>query len=139
MNFAFVDNHGIGVGNQYNNSLRGAFQTTPLLKDDKADTVGMFNQANPYYQMVYNNQSRNKTQRVIGNVYFQVEPIKNLKFRSSLGIDYSSSDGQAYRPEFKLSIYSFNNNPQVSQSTSKKTDDSVGQFAELWIYTSCKT
>ncbi len=120
MNFAFVDNHGIGVGNQYNNSLRGAFQTTPLLKDDKADTVGMFNQANPYYQMVYNNQSRNKTQRVIGNVYFQVEPIKNLKFRSSLGIDYSSSDGQAYRPEFKLSIYSFNNNPQVSQSTSKK-------------------
>jgi TonB-linked SusC/RagA family outer membrane protein len=100
--------------------LRGAFQTTPLLKDDKSDTVGMFNQANPYYQMVYNNQSRNKTQRVIGNIYFQVEPIKNLKFRSSLGIDYSSSDGQAYKPEFKLSIYSFNNNPQVSQSTSKK-------------------
>jgi TonB-dependent starch-binding outer membrane protein SusC len=120
MNFAFVDNNGIGVGNQYNNSLRGAFQTTPLLKDDKSDTVGMFNQANPYYQMVYNNQSRNKTQRVIGNIYFQVEPIKNLKFRSSLGIDYSSSDGQAYKPEFKLSIYSFNNNPQVSQSTSKK-------------------
>ncbi|SKC42772.1 SusC/RagA family TonB-linked outer membrane protein [Ohtaekwangia koreensis] len=119
MNFAFVDNHGIGVGNQYNNSLRGAFQTTPLLKDDKSDTVGMFNQANPYNQMVYNNQSRNKTQRIIGNVYFQVEPIKNLKFRSSLGIDYSSSDGQAYRPVFKLSVYSFNNNPQVSQSMSK--------------------
>lgn len=119
MNFAFVDNHGIGVGNQYNNSLRSAFGTTPLMKDDESDTVGMFNQANPYYQMVYNNQSRNKTQRIIGNVYFQVEPIKNLKFRSSLGIDYSSSDGQSYRPQFKLSIYSFNSLPQVSQSMSK--------------------
>jgi TonB-dependent starch-binding outer membrane protein SusC len=119
MNFAFVDNNGIAVGNQYNNALRGAFTTTPLLKNDKTDSVGMFNQANPYYQMVYNSQSRNKTQRVIGNVYFQVEPITNLKFRSSLGIDYSSYDGQSYRPKFTLSIYSYNKVPSVSQSMNK--------------------
>ncbi|HEY9048314.1 MAG TPA: TonB-dependent receptor [Ohtaekwangia sp.] len=119
MNFAFVDNHGIGVGNQYNNTLRGAFVTTPLLKNDKSDSVGMFNQANPYYQMVYNSQSRNKTQRVIGNIYFQVEPIANLKFRSSLGIDYNSYDGQSYRPKYRLSTYSFNKIPTISQSMSK--------------------
>ncbi len=119
VNFAFVDNHGLGVGNQYNNTLRGAFATTPLLKNDKSDSVGMFNQANPYYQMVYNNQNRNKTQRVIGNVYFQVEPIANLKFRSSIGIDYSSYDGQSYRPKYKLSTYAFNKIPTVSQSMNK--------------------
>ncbi|HEY9044648.1 MAG TPA: TonB-dependent receptor, partial [Ohtaekwangia sp.] len=119
MNFAFVDNHGIGVGNQYNNTLRGAFGTTPLLKNDKSDSVGMFNQANPYYSMVYNSQSRNKTQRVIGNIYFQVEPIHNLKFRTSLGIDYSSYDGQSYAPKYTLSAYSFNKIPSVSQSMNK--------------------
>ena len=119
LNVAFTNNNGIGVGNQYNNSLRGAFQTTPLLKNDPLDTAGLYNQANPYYQMVYNNQNRNKNQRVIGNVYFEVEPISKLKFRSSLGIDYYNYDGQSYKPEFKLSIYSFNTNPQVTQSMSK--------------------
>jgi len=121
LSFALTDNLGIAVGNQYNNSLRAAFYTTPLLANDPTDTVGIFsgNQSNPYRAMVYNNQNKNSTQKLVGNIYAQVEIIKNLKFRTSLGLDYTSYDGQGYKPAYTLSAFTFNTTPQVSQTMNK--------------------
>jgi TonB-linked SusC/RagA family outer membrane protein len=119
LTFTHIENNGIGVGNQYNNTLRSAFNTTPLLIDSKSDTVGLFNQANPYYQMVYNNQNKNNTQKLLGNIYLQLEPLKGLKFRTSLGVDYYANEGHSFTPEYTLSIYAFNDLTKVNQSMSK--------------------
>jgi TonB-linked SusC/RagA family outer membrane protein len=116
LSFAYTENHGIAVGGNYNNALRGAFQTTPLLVDSPTDTVGLFNQANPYRQMVYNSMNDNNNQRLVGNTYLQVEPIKNLKFRTSIGLDYRSSEGHSYVPDYVLSIYAFNHPNKVTQT-----------------------
>ncbi|WP_235337123.1 SusC/RagA family TonB-linked outer membrane protein [Pontibacter korlensis] len=128
LTFAYINNNGIGVGNQYNNSLRGAFNTSPFVP--MYDEEGNFwdnsgaawtggGEANPYAQMVYSNQNRRNSQRLLGDVYLSIEPIKNLKFRTSLGVDYSAGESRSFTPTYRLSIYNFNDFTRASQSLNK--------------------
>ncbi|MCO4291575.1 TonB-dependent receptor [Solitalea sp. MAHUQ-68] len=127
LTFAYVNNNGIGVGNQYNNTLRNAFNTSPFVQMydedgnffDNSNSDWNNGEANPYAQMYYNNQNRNNNQRLLGNLYLGVEPIKGLRFRTSLGLDYTASEGRSYLPIYKLSIYSFNDNTNVFQGMNK--------------------
>lgn len=124
LTFTYTNRNGIAVGNQYNNTLRSAFNTSPLVP--MYDSLGNFwdnsnatwfnGEANPYAQMVYNNQSERNEQKLIGNLYLQIEPIKGLKFRTSLGIDYGANESHSYSPTYRLSIYSFNTLTRASQS-----------------------
>lgn len=129
LSFAYVDKNGIGVGNQYNNSLRSAFQATPLLpmydaKGNYYDTTNnselwLSGVANPYAMMDYNNQNESNNQKLLGNVYLQIEPIKNLTLKTTLGLDYYVSEGHSYKPVYHLSIYANNDFDQVNQNMSK--------------------
>jgi TonB-linked SusC/RagA family outer membrane protein len=98
-NLTFVQSgkHGINVGNQYSNDVFNAIRTTPLLpiynkdggyysQDDKSaegwalqGSIG-----NPIMNMALGssglNQSRNYS--LNANVYIEIQPIKNLKYRS---------------------------------------------------------
>ncbi|KIC95779.1 SusC/RagA family TonB-linked outer membrane protein [Flavihumibacter solisilvae] len=124
LTFNYQKNNGIQVGNQYNNTIRGAFNTSPLVPmyDDEGSFFDNSNstwnngEANPYALMLYNNQNRYNSQRLFGDLYVLVEPVKGLRFRSSLGVNLSSSEGRSFLPEYKLSIYAFNDNSTVSQS-----------------------
>lgn len=129
LSFAYIKNNGIGVGNQYNNSLRSAFRVSPLLP--MFDENGQFyntsgdsepwlsGRANPYAEMVYNNQNKSNNQKLLGNVYLQIEPIKDLTIRTSLGLDYYAGEGHSYSPIYELSIYSNRIQDNTSQSMNK--------------------
>ncbi|MFD0990064.1 TonB-dependent receptor [Mariniflexile jejuense] len=129
LSFAYINKNGIGVGNQYNNSLRSAFSVTPLLPmyDTNGDFYSTVNDsdpwlagiANPYAEMVYNNQNESNNQKLLGNIYLQIEPIKNLTFKTTLGLDYYAGEGHSYSPIYELSVYSFNNFNRASQSMNK--------------------
>jgi TonB-linked SusC/RagA family outer membrane protein len=106
LSFAYTKNHGIAVGNQYNNALRGAFNTSPFVP--MYDTNGKFwdnsnstwnnGEANPYANMVYNSQNDNDGQKLLGNIYLEAEVVKNLRFRTSFGVDYYVNAGHSFRP-----------------------------------------
>lgn len=129
LSFAYEKSNGVRVGNQYNNSLRPAFGTTPLLpfSDGNGDFFDTSNtstpyisgQANPYAEMVYNNMNESDSQKLLGNIYTELNFTDNLKFRTSLGIDYNASNGHSYEPIYQLSIYSFRNRDRVYQAQSK--------------------
>lgn len=131
LSFAYINKNGIGVGNQYNNSLRSSFQTSPLLpmydtngnyydtSNSDSSTPWLNGVANPYASMVYNNQNENNNQKLLGNVYLQIEPIKNLTFKTTLGIDYYAGEGHSYSPKYQLSIYARSTVNQVFQSMNK--------------------
>jgi len=127
--FSHINKNGIGVGNQYNNTLRGAFNTSPFVPMydadgnfwDNSSSTWNNGEANPYAQMVYNNQSETNTQKLLGNLYVEVEPLKGLKFRSSLGMEYNANESHSFTPVYNLSIYSFNNITKASQSIGKGT------------------
>ncbi|HEY1167005.1 MAG TPA: TonB-dependent receptor [Chitinophaga sp.] len=133
LTFNYQNTHGIGVGGQYNNSLRSAFGTTPFLPmyDStgdffSADKPGWYPgkpgqawdnaQANPYAVMYYTTQNRNSSQGLFGDVYLQFEPIKGLKYRTTLGLNYSNNQSHGYTPVYHLSIFSFNDTSKVTQS-----------------------
>jgi TonB-linked SusC/RagA family outer membrane protein len=129
LSFAYINKNGVGVGNQYNNSMRSAFQVTPLLPmyDEDGnyyDTTSnsepwLAGVANPYALMEYNNQNENNNQKLLGNVYLQIEPIKNLTFKTTLGLDYYAGEGHSYTPKYQLSIYANRAFDQVSQNMNK--------------------
>jgi len=127
--FTYTDikNNGIGVGNQYNNSLRGAFNTSPFVPVydengnffDNSQSTWNNGEANPYALMVYNNQNRRNSQRILGDIYMVIEPIKNLKFRTSLGMDYNAGESRSFTPIYNLSAYAYSINTKASQSMNK--------------------
>lgn len=133
LTFNYQNSHGILVDGQYNNTLRSAFSTSPLLPmydsagnyfssdkkgwyPGKPDQAWNNTEANPYAVMDYTTRNRNSNQGLFGDVYIQAEPIKGLKFRSSLGINYTSNQSHGYTPVYHLSIYSFNDTSKVTQS-----------------------
>ncbi|WP_297094491.1 TonB-dependent receptor [uncultured Draconibacterium sp.] len=138
LTMSYVESNGIGVGNQYNNTLRGAFGVSPFLPmyDDDSNYLNnteganvMYNgevwepwaigESNPYAGMMLNNQSKNNNQKVFGDIYFEFQPLKNLKYKTTLGFDYYVSEGRSYRPIYELSVYAFRLHDGASQSMSK--------------------
>ena len=129
-----VNSHGIATGGQYSNSLRSAFSTTPFLpmydstgnffrSDDKPWNPGQVGDpqwdnsvSNPYASMVYNSNNRNSGQNLFGDAYLQIEPIKGLKLRTSVGLNYWSNKSHGFRPVYQLSIFDMNDTSTVFQS-----------------------
>jgi len=122
------------VGIKFVNVLAGAIRTSPLLAmyDSKGKYLSSINstvynggtwnntEANPYALMQYNSQSAGKTQKLIGDVYAELQPIKNLKIKSTFGFNYSSSANHSYRPMYaKLSVYAYNDYESISQGSSQ--------------------
>ena len=126
--FSYINSNGVAVGNQYNNTLRAAFGTPSLLPmyDEEGNFFNTRGAAewlagvsNPYASMIYNNMNENNSQKLLGNVYAEIELIDELRFRSSLGIDYYASEGHSYLPEYDLSVYAFRERDRVYQNQSK--------------------
>ncbi|MFT3679254.1 MAG: TonB-dependent receptor [Ferruginibacter sp.] len=123
LTFTDQKNNGIGVGGIYGNTLRGAFGASPFVPMygsdgnfyDNSNSTWNNGEANPYAEMYYSNQNRNTNQRLFGDIYAVIEPIKGLRLRSSLGVNYGFNDSRSFRPIYKLSIYSFNDNTVATQ------------------------
>lgn len=141
LTMGYMEKNGIGVGNQYNNTLRSAFNTSPFLPmydkngnflnnkqgveyyDENGDlktwTPWSVGESNPYAVMVLENQSKNNNQKIFGDLYFELNPVKNLTWRSTFGFDYYVNEGRSYKPIYDLSIYAFRIHDSASQSMSK--------------------
>ena len=122
--FVYKQSRGMNTGNIYNNNLRGAFSASPIYPVYDADgnynsTVGTdwnVNDGNPYGTMMMNRYSKSRSGTLDANVYMQIEPIKNLKFRTVFAVNYGASDYRSYTPVYKFTPQSGNAEAKVSQS-----------------------
>lgn len=131
VSFIYTKSVGIGVGNQYNNTLRGAFNTAPIhpvygensvYGDPYADTSesGWYKgDGNPYGVMMTNTNNENKGSNLNANVYAELTPLKGLKFRTVFGAVIGSSEYRSFSPIYKYSIYTYNDHTSVNQSMSR--------------------
>lgn len=134
LTFNNVNNHGIQTGGQYNNTLRAAFSTSPFLP--MYDASGEFFRSdslrwnpgtvgdpqwdngvsNPYAAMYYGSNGRNKNQGLFGDAYLQIEPIKGLRIRTSVGLNYWSNQSRGFTPPYHLSVFAHVDTSTVYQS-----------------------
>lgn len=122
--FVYKDSRGMGTGNIYNNNLRSAFSTSPLVPVYDADgnyysTINSDwnpNDGNPYGTMMMNRYNQSKNTSVDANVYLQIEPIKNLKFKTVFAVNYGGSNYRSFSPIYKFTPQSGNGVTSVNQS-----------------------
>ena len=127
----YYKKNGISVGNAYNNSLRAAFGTSPLSPvysdngrygvpyNDTSDSEWNNADGNPYGVMMMTNNNKTQNMTITANAYAEMEFIKNLKFRSTLGVKYDSNNYRSFSPFYHFSIYSYQDTRTgVSQSAS---------------------
>jgi TonB-linked SusC/RagA family outer membrane protein len=122
------NSHGVGTSNQYWNDVFSCIIASPFLPlyaTDETDKAYPYHYAipfnsqasNPIAQMVYSrglNQSQNHN--LNGSVYFEIQPIRNLIFRSSFGYGMSAGSYRSYTPVYDLSSTSFNSEDDVNHS-----------------------
>ncbi|MDP4272144.1 MAG: SusC/RagA family TonB-linked outer membrane protein, partial [Bacteroidota bacterium] len=131
LNLNNINTVGIAVGNQYGNTLRGAFTTSPLAPvysdnnlydspyNDTSNSKWNKTDGNPYGAMMTNTQNLNSNQKLLGDIYAVFQPIRNLKIKSTLGINYSASNYRSLTPIYRFSIYSYNEDHEtVNQNMS---------------------
>lgn len=132
LNFNYIRNNGINVGNQYNNTLRGAFATSPLSPvysgnnrfgipyNDTSNSPWYTGDGNPYGSMMINSNNANDAQRMLADIYAEIEPFPGLKIRSIGGFNYHASEYRSFTPLYQLSAYAYNtDHTTVNQSMGK--------------------
>ncbi|HYF70754.1 MAG TPA: TonB-dependent receptor [Ohtaekwangia sp.] len=132
LNFNYTKNNGINVGNQYNNTLRGAFTTSPLSPvysdnnlfnspyNDTQNSTWYNGDGNPYGSMMTNSNNSTDGQRLQADVYAELEPVRGLKVRSLFGFNYYASENRSFTPLYQFSVYSFNtDHTTINQNMSK--------------------
>lgn len=132
LNFNYVKNNGISVGNQYNNTLRGAFSTSPLSPvysdnnkygspyNDTSDSPWYKNDGNPYGMMMTNSNNENDAQKLLADIYAELEPMKNLKLKTIFGINYYASEYRQFNPLYQFSELSYNTDHTTTQQSMGK-------------------
>lgn len=132
LNFNYILNNGVDVGNQYNNTLRGAFITSPLSPiyssnglfgspyNNTASSPWYNGDGNPYGSMMTNSNNRNDDQRLLADVFAEIEPIIGLKIRSIAGFNYYAGEYRSLSPLYQFSAFDYNtDHSTVNQSMSK--------------------
>lgn len=135
VSFVYKKTRGVGVGNQYNNTLRGAFGSAPIHPiysdnniydspyNDTSTSEWYNGDGNPYGSMMTNTNNETKNATFSGNVYAELQPIKNLKIRTVFGAVYGTSEYRSFTPLYQFSIYSYNN---TRTSVSQNMNHSLG-------------
>ena len=159
VSFVYTKTTGIGVGNQYNNTLRGAFGTSPLapvyatnIYDGSQAEAGAeasnyngfygspYNatdysdwyqyDGNPYGNMMTNTNNENKSGTFSGNVYAELTPLKGLKLRSVFGAVYSTSEYRGFSPLYHFSPFSALVGIEASRYSGTSVSGSNGYLKE---------
>ncbi|KRD59967.1 SusC/RagA family TonB-linked outer membrane protein [Flavobacterium sp. Root935] len=113
-------NRGVSNGNIYGNDLHNALTANPLQPaywqtsiDRNIDKFGFTptldgistGQTNPLAVMFYrSNYNYPKDNRITGNAFLEIEPIKDLKFRTVYGIDSWFGYGRSMNPTYNLGV-----------------------------------
>jgi TonB-linked SusC/RagA family outer membrane protein len=132
LTYSYNTKSGIAIGNIYWNDVHNLLVGNPLMPlynsdgnyyDQPSKVADNWSLAgfigNPIAQMVYsrgNNLSKNHS--LFANVYLELQPIKNLRYRSSFGYKMNASSYRQYTPVYNLSTTSSNVTDDVNQSQS---------------------
>jgi TonB-linked SusC/RagA family outer membrane protein len=116
-NFTYNNSEKVGIkaGNIYYNDIRNAIATHPLMPvyDENGDyhyAVDWYTKApNPLGFMEYDMRYQwPKTNRTVGNLFLEIQPVKNFVIRSSYGFNSGIGSYRHWVPQYDLSEKTLN-------------------------------
>lgn len=130
LSYSYSEKNGIAISSSYWNDINAAIRTNPFLplweKDEAGnDIAGKYHYASPWYTLQPNpvgimeyqrGQNLSKNHSLNGNIYAVIQPIKNLKFRTSFGINMGAYSYRSYKPVYDLGPNHFNTQDEVNQN-----------------------
>ncbi|MFI3322136.1 MAG: TonB-dependent receptor [Rikenellaceae bacterium] len=137
LTYTNTENKAVASEGIYYNDLHNALVATPLMpaywdnESISAYTNGYApnldgidtDQLNPLAEMYYGrNFSYGKSNSIIGNMYALLEPIKNLKIRSSFGVNAWYGYSRSYTPVYSMGTLLNNTTDAASQSAYMGSD-----------------
>lgn len=132
VNFNHNKGTSVAIGDMYYNDVRNLLTASPLMPvfDQKGRYYDMTSKAdegwgvdetaaNPLALIDYDHgQNLNRGYSLYANAYTEIQPIKNLKFKSSFGYQMSSSSYRSYKKEYNLGTTVSSTPDKVYQSMS---------------------
>ena len=138
LNYSYGTNSGIAEGDIYWNSLHNAIVANPLLPvynyDAKGNVTGFYdndsrtadgwkfdtNAIHPIGMDYYTSRGRNtsKSYSLQASAYAELQPIKNLRFKTQFGYRMSGSTYRSYTMVYELDAKNYEDYDEVSQSMS---------------------
>jgi TonB-dependent starch-binding outer membrane protein SusC len=118
LTYSNIEKKGVNTNNLYDNILGKAYSTPPLLEPDDADGkyINGARVTSPVLFMKYNYNKINKEDKIIGDAYLEVEPIKGLTFKSTFAIDFASGSYRDFTPVYDIGFEVVNTESKVSQN-----------------------
>jgi Outer membrane receptor proteins, mostly Fe transport len=134
LSYSHSSSRAIGTGNGYDNTLAAVYSVSPfrpIYGDDGKylnSNGGIVNgkpynwnveEANPVASMYMRAQNKTENDNLLPDLYAVLEPIKNLKLKTSIGLNVSSSSNHSLSPAHEYSLYDISNVSSAYQSTSR--------------------
>lgn len=128
LNFTNSNNPTVRTGNIYWNDMHNALVTSPLLPMDAVDETDKaypyhyavtWNslESNPIANMIYNTKnSTNTSNKILGKFYAEIQPLRNLIYRSSIGVDAWFGNSRSYTEPYELASAALSTIDRISQS-----------------------
>ena len=122
LTYSYSEKSGISIGNQYQNDINGALKANPFLP--MYDENGDYHYAlpwdvtgeNPIALMKYaHGQNLTKKHNIKANAYVTLQPIKNLKIKSSFGLTMDANTYRSFVPVYELASNVYNKENKVTQ------------------------
>jgi TonB-linked SusC/RagA family outer membrane protein len=130
-NYSYSDRSGVAIGGMYYNDVRNLLSGNPL--------VPLYNDEGEYYALddvqasgiagistrLYNpigvmhlNRGMNETlnYNINSNAYLQIEPIRNLVFKSNYGYRFNANGYRSYQPEYFMAGDAYSTPGSITQS-----------------------
>jgi len=132
LTYSYTERSGIGVGDIYGNDVHNMLVANPLMpvydqegnfydQNSKNREGWLFDGAttNPIGAMMYSSRGNNlsKTHRLQANAYLEIQPIRNLKYKSTFGYHMSASNYRSYGSAHKLSNTSSSDHDEITQNS----------------------
>ena len=129
MDMSYHENQGVAAsGSVYWNDINNMIVSIPLQPLYDPNNPGKYSysipfaniQANPIAALMASSRANNinKNYNVVGNVYAELQPVKNLIFLTRFSLNGSASSYRSFTPQSNLSSTSINANDAASQSMS---------------------
>jgi len=140
LNFYNSVNNGIATGNMYWNDIANMMRTMPIMPIYNSDgnffnyadqlamgISGYSSQANPIASMEYvRGYNTSNSYNLNTSINLQIQPIKDLIFKSQVGYKMSAGDYRSFTPTYV----------QLASTTPANTTSTVSQSADIgWSYT----